>query len=93
MIVYMYVFLYLVSIRKKTIRNDASGETYWRLINLSIKQSKQNKLFAGKVALFGSNINEGIRAVLFLNEKISQAPKAQKRIQANKNKNGSVLCA
>ena len=51
--------------------------TYWCLNNYfldqSIKQSKQNnKLFTGKtflVALFSSNINEGIRAVLFFKRK------------------------
>ena len=51
--------------------------TYWCLNNYfldqSIKQSKQNnKLFTGKtflVALFSSNIDEGIRAVLFFKRK------------------------
>ena len=52
---------------KKLVDNDAGGETYWHLINWSIKQSKQ--LFAGKVTLFSSNINEGLKAVLFFKRK------------------------
>ena len=86
--VYVYVFPYLVLIKKKIVRNDANDETfhlvmwlkftYWRLkdyfLDYSIKQSKQNnnKLFAGKTflaAVFSSNVNEGIKAVLFFKRK------------------------
>ena len=56
---------------------DVVKVTYWCLNNYfldqSIKQSKQsNKLFAGKtflVALFSTNINEGIKEVLFFKRK------------------------
>ena len=62
----MYVFPYLVSIRKKIARNDANNETFcfvmwlrfthWCMNNYfldySIKQSKQNnKIFTGKTFL------------------------------------------
>ena len=78
----MYVCIFLFSIGwKKIVRNGAGGKTfcfvmwlrftYWRLNN--IKHSKKNnKLFAGKmflVALFSSNINEGIKVVLSFKRK------------------------
>ena len=72
---------------------------YWCLNNYfldqSIKQSKQNnKLFTGKtflVALFSSNINEGIRAVLFFKRKDFTLTKSIKtHISEQRQKKGSL---